>query len=306
MIAELPSRPGAYRWYYADFTAGDVTAVAIFLVGSAFSPRYSVAWRGGARPVEHCAVNFALYRGGRRRRWVFTEYPGATLRPGELSIGHSRLAHGASGAVEVEVHDRTVPWGRRVSARLHLTPEVASLPQQQLVEGAPHFWQPLAARAQGRLELVEEGLDLEGRGYFDTNHGDEPLGTSVPGWTWLRLHTSTSSRIAYWPRSAGGHLERPLWLEAGAAGVSLGREAGAAPPRSAPTGWRLSVPTTLEHGGTRFLAKPQLLESSPFYARLESQGEGAHAMAEVADFARFHRPDARWMAGFRLRLGRTA
>lgn len=67
-----PDRPGAYRWFYSDVTAGEYSAVFIFMVGSLFSPRYAVGARRGALPLEHCAVNFALYRQGVRRCWVLS------------------------------------------------------------------------------------------------------------------------------------------------------------------------------------------------------------------------------------------
>ena len=59
--------------------------------------------------------------------------------------------------------------------------------------------------------------------------------------------------------------------------------------------WGLSVPA--KYGG----ATPRLLESSPFYARLEAEAGGAHTLGEVADFRRFHNPWVRWMANFRMR-----
>ena len=46
-------------------------------------------------------------------------------------------------------------------------------------------------------------------------------------------------------------------------------------------------------------AEPRLLESSPFYARLEAREGDVHALAESGDFARFHSPLVRWMADFR-------
>ena len=36
---ELPAQSGAYRWYYVDVTAGDYTAVFIFMIGSIFSAK---------------------------------------------------------------------------------------------------------------------------------------------------------------------------------------------------------------------------------------------------------------------------
>lgn len=298
MIPELPTRPGAYRWFYADFTEGDFTAVAIFMVGSVFSPRYSRSWRRGARPIEHCAVNLAVYQSGVRRHWILTEYPSARADEHELFIGRSCFRSRVDGAIEVELDDREACGGRPVRARLTLEPEVPPLGEQRLVKGAPHFWQPLAAKAKARFELPQDGVALEGRGYHDTNHGDEPLGGSVPGWTWLRLHTATDSRVGYWPRTPGGAAPA-LWVEAGAAGVRLLSAPPMAPMPTERTGWQLAVPSTL--GLTRSGARPHLLESSPFYARLEAQDAEVHSLAEVADFARFHRADVRWMAHFRTR-----
>ena len=59
------------------------------------------------------------------------------------------------------------------------------------------------------------------------------------------------------------------------------------------------MPTSLGVGGA-----PALLESSPFYARLEAQSDEAQAIGEVADFARFHSPTIRWMANFRTRYAK--
>ena len=57
---ELPRQSGAYRWYYFDVTAGDFTAVFIFMIGSIFSARYSAGLKRGALPTAHSAVNFAI------------------------------------------------------------------------------------------------------------------------------------------------------------------------------------------------------------------------------------------------------
>ena len=138
-------------------------------------------------------------------------------------------------------------------------------------------------------------MALDGRGYHDTNHGDEPLGGSVRGWTWLRLHTATGSRVGYWPQTPGGPTPA-LWVEAEAAAVRLASAPPTEPLPTERTRWQLAVPATLGLG-----AHPRLLESSPFYARIEAKEADMHGMAEVADFARFHRADVRWMAHFRTR-----
>jgi carotenoid 1,2-hydratase len=78
------------------------------------------------------------------------------------------------------------------------------------------------------------------------------------------------------------------------------------PPRpTSITGWGLRVPARL-HSGCEVVGPPRLLESSPFYARLEARQGQLDSMGEVADFRRFHSPFIRWMAHFRTRTGRAA
>jgi carotenoid 1,2-hydratase len=71
------------------------------------------------------------------------------------------------------------------------------------------------------------------------------------------------------------------------------------------SGWGLRLPRHLAAGPVE-LPVASLLESSPFYARLEGAGDGRHALGEVADFRRFHSPLIRWMAHFRMRVERAA
>jgi carotenoid 1,2-hydratase len=71
------------------------------------------------------------------------------------------------------------------------------------------------------------------------------------------------------------------------------------------TGWGLRVPARLQVGN-QVVGEPRLLESSPFYARLEARQGALDSLGEVADFRRFHSPFIRWMAHFRTRVGRAA
>ena len=66
---------GGYAWWYVDALSDDgqhgLTIIAF--IGSVFSPYY--AWaraRGTGDPLNHCAVNVALY-GRDRKRWAMTE-----------------------------------------------------------------------------------------------------------------------------------------------------------------------------------------------------------------------------------------
>jgi carotenoid 1,2-hydratase len=296
-LAPLPTEPGAYRWYYADVTAGEYCAVFIFMVGSLFSPRYSVAARRGGLPREHCAVNFALYRRGMRQRWVLSEYPRvARESPRGLCIGRSTLSY-EGGVVRMEVDERTAPWGRPVRARVLLEPRTPLGSEVQLVPGLPHWWQPVAPRGRAWLEVATAGVEAEGLGYHDTNHGGEQLGGRLAGWHWSRTHGAQETVVDYvLPPGLA-----PVRVTAGPRGVELARGTGAEALPTGLTGWGLRVPRRLR-AGERVVGAPRLLESSPFYARVEVREEGLDTLGEVADFRRFHSPFIRWMAHFRTRV----
>jgi len=293
---ELPTRPGAYRWYYVDVVAGDFTAVFIFMIGSLFSARYSAGVNRGALPAAHSAVSFALYERGVRRCWVLSEYPDARVEDGgdTLRIGESSFSYDALGNVSARVSDRSALWGRPVEATLSLTVGAATSAPIQLVEGGSHFWHPIAPRGQARVTLPQHTLD--GRAYHDGNFGEVPLGTDCPGWDWARRHGPEETVVRYQPWGAGPGAR--LVADGSGATVVRTQEVPAGRRR---TGWGLSVPLALE--GAREL---RLLESSPFYARLEGATGDGSVLGEVANFERFHRPSIRWMARLRTRIGKVA
>jgi carotenoid 1,2-hydratase len=296
-LPSLPSESGAYRWYYADVTAGELSAVFIFMVGSLFSPRYSVSARRGGLPREHCAVNFALYHRGVRKRWVLSEYPvmeQASSR--HLRIGRSTLSYDG-GMVRMEVDERTAPWGRPVRARLVLEPMTPLGDEVQLVPGLPHWWQPMAPRTRAWLEVDSENVRAEGLGYHDTNHGGEQLGARLSGWHWSRTHGEQETVVDY-VLPAG---VAPVRVTAGPRGIRCERGVGSEAMPTGRTGWGLRVPRHLR-AGNRVVGEPRLLESSPFYARVEARQAGLDTLGEVADFRRFHSPLIRWMAHFRTRV----
>ena len=294
-MIELPTRAGSYRWLYVDFTAGEWSAVAIFMLGNIFSPGYSSGAARGVRPCSHSAVNFALYDGGTRRRWALTEYPAAQLSPSRqvLQIGRSTWTYGEQGA-EVRVSELTAPWGRATDAVLEFELEGERGPEVQLVPGMPHWWRPIAPRAHARLRVPSLGLDVAGRAYHDGNHGDEQLGGSLPGWRWARTHGRDETRVRYEPPGVPA-----IEVTARDGLVSVARRESATPSLRR-SGWGLQVPGDYQG------ARPRVLESSPFYARLEAEQAGAHTLGEVADFRRFHHPLVRWMANFRMRTGVAA
>jgi len=293
----LPNRSGEYRWLYMDLVAGDFSAVVIFMLGSVFSPRYSVGAHRGALPLQHSAVNFALYHKGARWMWVLTEYPHAELNTArELKIGRSTWTYDVNGHVRIRIEDQTFKGGLPARAEIDLIPESPDYVDIQLVEGQPHWWRPLAARARATLRVPTHELEVEGRAYHDGNHGEELLGTGVPSWRWTRLHEKDKTRVIYEPPEGDA-----VYLHASDGEIRMQRAAGPTVEMTR-SSWGLAVPKSLDGYAGTSLPAPQLLESSPFYARLEAEGHGVHAMSEVANFQRFHSPYIRWMANYRTRF----
>ena len=110
--------PGGYSWWYLDALCDDgrhgLTIIAF--VGSVFSPYYARArarsrW-GMADPLEHCAINVALY-GPRADAWVMSEYgPGEVERgPDRLHVGRSSIAWEGDCLV-VRFDERTAVFGQ--------------------------------------------------------------------------------------------------------------------------------------------------------------------------------------------------
>jgi carotenoid 1,2-hydratase len=285
---ELCTAPGSYRWYYLDVSEGEWTAVAIFMVGSLFSSRYSKNHRE-TPPTAHSAVNFALYRAGRRVAWVLSEYPHATLEGDVLHIGPSSFERLPNGRVTARIIERTPWWQAPVQAELTLEPQCDEVKAVTLVEGLSHQWHPFAVRARGEVNVPSHDVRFSGAGYHDGNSGARVLGTDLAGWTWLRVHRADVTTIEYRP-----HGTAPWLVEATASSATV-KHVELPPLRSTRTGWGLTIPSRLG----ALSAEPRLLESSPFYARLEAREGDAHALGEAGDFARFHSPLVRWMADFR-------
>jgi carotenoid 1,2-hydratase len=301
-VPPLPQRSGEYLWLYTDAVIGDVTAVCIFLIGSVFSPRYAAGVSDGALPVEHCAVNVALYRRGRRLAWAFTEYAGvAHARPEGVAIGASTLRYARDGTLVVTIRERTAPWGRPLDARLELLPASTLAAALPLDAQRLHYWEPRIVRGTAWLEVPSLGIEGTGLGYHDANRGSAALGDGVPGWWWTRVHAADTSLVRYGVRGAASVIELA---------AHDGREPSvthvpSVARRHRRSAWGLALPTDIGAGDVAVPAR-RLLESSPFYARQETHAGGLHALGESADFRRFRSPLIRWMAYFRMRTERAA
>jgi carotenoid 1,2-hydratase len=266
-----------------------------------FSPYYAWARRhtehGAADPLNHCALNVALY-GRAGRRWAMTERGRDQVRRDArtLQIGPSALRW-AGDTLSIEIDELAVPWPSRIRGivRLH-APRRFDHP----VELAPrHRWCPIAPRARVEVELG--ALRWSGPGYLDSNQGDAPLEAAFRRWDWSRAQLSGGRSVVFYDIERVGAAALQLGLDFDADGT-VG--AIAPPPRTAlpSTLWRVARGARADAGtDVRLL---QTLTDAPFYARslLNAQwlGERVTAMHESLSLTRFDSAWVQAMLPFRM------
>jgi carotenoid 1,2-hydratase len=284
---DLPVAPGGYAWWYFDALSddGERACVAIFFIGSVFSPTYAARAQRGERPPaeEHLGVNLALYDRGRQVGWVMSEYGSRELKArerGALGIARSSIERAPDGRLCLTIDDRSAPFmaslmgvGRRVYGRIELEPmaqpvEAATLPSGG---GHAHRWSIAVPRARVRVDLPRPGFRFEGVGYHDTNCGEGRLEAAFARWSWARFHDVGRTTVLYAMRERGG-AGRALLVDVADEGggrvaepVTLCAEGE---QRAATWGFRL--PRRFAADGPRgaWACRPgRVLEPSPFYAR---------------------------------------
>ena len=255
--------PGGYLWWYIDGLSDDrrsaITVIAF--VGSVFSPYY--AWRGRRDPLDHCAINVAVY-GDFGARWAMTERGrGAVRRSAEqFEVGPS-MARWEDGSLVVTIDEWSVPLPRRIRGTIRVTPQVMPQHLFQLDAQGRHHWQPIAPKSRIKVSLDQPGTEWEGEAYLDSNFGAEPLEAGFREWTWSRAHLSDSSVVLYDSRRRDGS-EASLALRFGDDG-SVAEITSPPTTALATSGWRVGRLTRADsgHGAT----VRQTLVDAPFYAR---------------------------------------
>ncbi len=275
----------------------------IAFVGSVFSPYY--AWSGRGDPLNHCAVNVAVY-GRSGNRWAMTERGRSALERSStrFRLGPSSLSW-QDGALVVELDERGAPIPRAIRGAIRIVPEVLPASSFTLDAAGRHVWQPIAPRARVTVALARPELGWSGSGYLDSNFGSEPLEAGFRDWSWSRAHGESGTTVFYDAVRRDGS-DACLALRFGDDGRvhSLPPLAAAALPT---TGWRLSRRTRADTADGATLVST--LESSPFYARslVEARlyGEPVLAMHESLSLERFRSPVVQAMLTCRMpRRGR--
>jgi carotenoid 1,2-hydratase len=285
-----------------------------------FSPYY--AWSGRSDPLNHCAINVALY-GRRHHRWMMTEHGRTHVQrtPETFQVGAS-VAAWRGDALDITINERCAPIPLPGRGRILVRPEMAPQRALALDSARRHWWAPIAPRCAVEVQFAQPALTWRGAGYLDSNAGAEPLEHGFRHWDWARAHDTDGCIVTYrtTPRSgaalarfqsASSHVPlrpsaqnqeyRPLsdekrdstFPESGL-DVALHIDGqGAITTREPPPLQRLS-PTLWgipRHTRAQSARVARTLEDAPFYARSELDatlyGHRGPAMHESLDLTRF-------------------
>ena len=272
----------------------------IAFVGSVFSPYYAFARRrGSANPLDHCALNVALY--GDSKRWAMTERRSRVIKRGEdhFTIGPSQIAWDGD-SLTIEIDEITNPFPTRLRGTIRVYPSGLTDTSFNLDASGRHRWWPIAPCARVQVDLAQPGLRWIGDGYFDLNHGDVPLEQDFAGWEWSRASTRRGTVISYDTSARDGRHDN-LALRANWSG-GIERLEPLARTRLPRTGWRIARSARADPALPVKVVRT--LEDAPFYARSQLAatllGETTDVMHESLSLDRFRRPIVQAMLPFRM------
>ncbi|MEJ8851025.1 carotenoid 1,2-hydratase [Variovorax rhizosphaerae] len=301
--------PGGYAWWYVDALSDDGRhgLTIIGFVGSVFSPYYARARRraagGAADPLDHCALNVALYGDARSdNRWAMTERGRRSVQRDAttLRIGPSIMRWDGDVLV-FDIDEVTVPIPSRLRGQVRVHPAAIVARSFALDDTAHHHWRPIAPCARVEVALSHPSLKWRGTGYLDSNTGTRPLEQDFPAWEWSRGTLRDGRTVVLYDVTRRD--AEPLSL-AVAFDPSGGIEAFEPPGRAAlpRTGWRMDRSTRSTAGHAPKVL--QTFEDAPFYSRslIESHllGERVTAVHESLSLERFAAPWCQWMLPFRM------
>lgn len=292
-----------YAWWYVDALSDDgahgLTIIAF--IGSVFSPYYAASRRrGDGNPLDHCAVNVALY-GPRGKYWALTERRNSALTQtaATLSIGPSRL-HWDGSRLIIDIDELAVPRFVRLKGRVTLHPYAITASGTTLDSSGLHHWWPIAPAARVEVEMQQPSLRWRGEGYFDTNSGGRPLEQDFVNWTWSRAALPCGAAVLYDAVRRDGSV-----LSLASRFDRTGICETFTPPPTAPlpsTGWRIARETRSDAPAQTGVVRT--LEDTPFYARSiirsELLGQKVTAVHESLSLDRFSSRIVQAMLPFRM------
>jgi carotenoid 1,2-hydratase len=271
----------------------------IAFIGSVFSPYYAYRrGRGAADPLDHCAINVALY-GLAGKHWTMTERGRASLQrtSASLAIGPSALVWD-SDALTIQIDEVSVPIPSRIRGTVKVFPSATTQFIQTLDSGGHHTWWPIAPVARIEANFHEGALRWSGHGYLDANFGDEPLETRFHRWDWARACLGNLTAVLY---EIDRRNETSLSMALAFDGVGRATNLPQPSRQHLPsTRWRIARETRADEA----VGVVETIEDAPFYARsfidTHILGRRTRAMHESLSLDRFRKPWVRGLLPFRM------
>ena len=301
-LFDRPVPPGGYAWWYVDAISddGEHALTLIAFIGSVFSPYY--AWSGRHDPMNHCALNVALYGAG-GQRWTMTERGrgSVAVSANDFAIGPSHVRWDGDG-LTIDIREKGMPIPHPVRGRVRFIPRTLNNKTFAIDAAGHHHWRPIAPLADVEVAFDTPGISWRGPGYFDMNFGESPLEDAFSYWDWSRLHQKNGvTSISYTTDSRdGGQLSHAL---------RFGRDGRLETTSSQPG---FDLPRTRIFGIRRRthpvdnapLGLGKTLEDTPFYSRstIRSRidGQWASGVHESLDGNRLRNTLVKLMLPFRM------
>ncbi|MBC7581072.1 MAG: carotenoid 1,2-hydratase [Tardiphaga sp.] len=290
-----------YAWWYVDALSddGENGISLIAFIGSVFSPYYAYERRRGlADPLNHCALNVALYRRG-RKRWAMTERPRSAVSRAidHLRIGSSE-AHWDGTALTIDISELTAPIPGRIRGTVRVMPSAITPHECTLNPDGNHRWRPIAPCARVQVTLQQPHWGWQGDGYFDSNSGDAPIEDGFVDWQWARGSLRDGTAVLYEAQCRdGSQINLAMRFD------DAGNRRAFDPPKLVPlrrSGWQVGRSVRSEAGASVL----RTLEDAPFYARSvvasKLSGEPVTLMHESLSLDRFRSPVVQAMLPFRM------
>jgi carotenoid 1,2-hydratase len=298
---DQPVAKNGYAWWYVDGLSDDgesgITIIAF--IGSVFSPYYAFARRrGSVDPLNHCAINVAIYRKD-SNRWAMTERPRSAVgrTTNAFTVGPSHLSWDGK-SLTIHIDEIAVPFPKRIRGTVRVVPTAITQQAFTLNENGHHQWWPIAPCARVQVTLDHPHLRWQGDGYFDMNRGDAPLERGFTDWQWARGAMQDGAIILYEAqRRDGSRIDLAMTFDPQGTmqtfkpppAVELGR-----------TGWRLNRSVRSDDRASVV----KTLEDAPFYARSVVSAKLLRApvtlMHESLSLNRFKMPVVQAMLPFRM------
>ena len=269
----------------------------IAFIGSVFSPYY--AWAGRRDPLNHCALNVALY-GKSGHRWAMTERRRDHISRSENEFVLRRSTLDWNGTcLRVCIDEPTVPTPGRIRGTVTLYPSTLTGKTFLLDENRRHAWSPLSPVSRIEVALDKPSLQWSGAAYLDMNVGTESLEAGFRYWDWSRAGVGADTAVLYdVTMRDGGRRSLALVFDPHGEVQEIAVPPSVRLPR---TGWTMPRSTQSEDGAARVI---KTLEDSPFYARslVASRllGQPVTAMHESLHLDRFSSPIVRLMLPYRM------